>query len=100
MLVPEFKPADPTANLEQRIMAMEDSLTLPGNSGHPVATLSDRVDQIESTIAALPARVVSYNSIGRFVVLAYPPSRMPKLNQAAYGKIFAGQRRGNKCQGK
>jgi hypothetical protein len=33
---------------------------------------------------SLTARVVSYNSAGRFVVLDFPPSQMPKLEQELF----------------
>jgi hypothetical protein len=33
---------------------------------------------------SLAARVVSYNAAGRFVVLSFPPGRMPKLEQSLF----------------
>ena len=33
---------------------------------------------------SLTARVVSYNAAGRFVVLGFPPGRMPKLEQSLF----------------
>jgi hypothetical protein len=33
---------------------------------------------------SLAARVISYNAIGRFVVLSFPPGQMPKLEQSLF----------------
>jgi hypothetical protein len=34
--------------------------------------------------SSLTGRVVSYNSVGRFVVLSFPVGQMPKLNQSLF----------------
>jgi len=61
----------------------------------PAATVRKTTKPVKPAAAAAPqtivtpdhslaAKVVRYNSVGRFVVLSFPPGQMPKLEQSLF----------------
>ncbi len=57
-----------------------------GCAGHKVAPMAvaEPAPTIVTPDNSLTARVVSYNSVGRFVVLSFPVGQMPALDQSLF----------------
>ncbi len=53
-------------------------------AAHPAALVNPPPPAIVTPDASLAGKVVSYNSIGRFVVLSFPAGRMPKMDQKLF----------------
>lgn len=55
--------------------------------GHKTATVQPAATTSAPIVTpdlSLAAKVVSVNVVGRFVVLSFPPSQMPKINQPLF----------------
>ena len=53
-------------------------------SSVPQAAAAPAVEPIVTPDNSLTAKVVSYNSVGRFVVLSFPVGQMPKMDQTFF----------------
>jgi hypothetical protein len=51
---------------------------------HPAAVVNAPPPAIVTPDASLAGKVVSYNSVGRFVVLNFPAGRLPKMDQKLF----------------
>lgn len=56
----------------------------PAHPAHSAAPAAVAPQPIVTPDNSLTARVVSYNSAGRFVVLDFPVGRMPRLEQSLF----------------
>ncbi|HEY1717285.1 MAG TPA: hypothetical protein VGH42_03210 [Verrucomicrobiae bacterium] len=50
----------------------------------PQAAIAPVIEPIVTPDNSLVAKVVSYNSVGRFVVLSFPVGQMPKMDQTLF----------------
>jgi hypothetical protein len=50
----------------------------------PTASISTNPEPIVTPDTSLSAKVVRYNSVGRFVVLSFPVSQMPQMGQMLF----------------
>ena len=56
----------------------------PAPSARPAPPAAVAPQPVVTPDNSLTARVVSYNTTGRFVVLSFPPGQMPKLEQSFF----------------
>jgi hypothetical protein len=56
----------------------------PPKSSPPVTSISTNPEPIVTPDTSLSAKVVRYNSVGRFVVLSFPVGQMPQMGQILF----------------